>query len=128
VTIIVSAYASAETAEEALAAGAWRMLPKPIDFPNLLQLVDEAIDQPLVLVVDDDPDLCHNLWDLLRERGYRVSCAHDEPTAARHLRDTAFRVVLIDMKLPEGDGSRVFQLVRTANPQARTVLITGHRS
>jgi DNA-binding response OmpR family regulator len=36
--------------------------------------------------------------------------------------------VLIDMKLPDGDGKAVFRLVRLANPQARTVLITGHRS
>jgi DNA-binding response OmpR family regulator len=82
----------------------------------------------LVLVVDDDHDLCANLWDLLRERGYRVFLAHDERAAAAHLKDTSFRAVLIDMKLPVGDGSRVFRLVRDANPQARTVIITGHRS
>jgi CheY-like chemotaxis protein len=128
VAIIVSAYASTETAEEALAAGAWQVLPKPVDFPRLLKLVGEALDQPLVLVVDDDPDLCQNLWDLLHERGYRVAVAGDEATAAGQLQDTPFRVVLIDMKLPGGDGGRVFRLVREANPQARTILITGHRS
>jgi DNA-binding response OmpR family regulator len=32
------------------------------------------------------------------------------------------------MKLPHGDGSSVFRLVRNSSPQARTVLITGHRS
>ena len=37
-------------------------------------------------------------------------------------------MVLIDMKLPEGDGSTVFRLVRRTNPQARTIVITGHRS
>ena len=128
VTLIVSAYAGSEASEQALAAGAWRVLPKPIDFPRLLKLVDEAAGQPLVLVVDDDPDLCSTLWDLLRERGYRVAVAHDEQRAAEQLRDTTFRAVLIDMRLPDGDGSRVFRLVRASNPQARTVLITGHRS
>jgi two-component system response regulator HydG len=128
VAIIVSAYASTETAEEAMALGALQVLPKPTDFPKLLALVGEAVDQPLVLVVDDDPDLCQNLWDLLRERGYRVAVAHDEPTAAGQIQDTAFRVVLIDMKLPSGDGGRVYRLLREANPQARTILITGHRS
>ena len=39
--------------------------------------MEEAIDQPMVLVVDDDRDLCDNLWDLLRDRGFRVSLAHD---------------------------------------------------
>jgi DNA-binding response OmpR family regulator len=38
-----------------------------------------------------------------------------------------YDVVLIDMKLPKGDGRGVFQLVRETTPQARTVLITGHR-
>jgi DNA-binding NtrC family response regulator len=126
VALIVTAYASSATAEEALAAGAWQVLAKPVDFTKLLGLVDEALGQPLVLVVDDDPDLCANLWDLLRQRGYRVCLAHDENEAARRLRDQEFKVVLIDMRLPQGDGHRVFQLVREANPGARTVLITGY--
>jgi two-component system response regulator HydG len=128
VAIVVTAFASKTTAEEAHAAGAWQVLAKPVDFPRLLGLVDQALDQPLVMVVDDDPDLCANLWDLLRERGYRVALAHDEKETAERLRDRAFRLVLIDMKLPEGDGATVFRLVRQSNPEARTVVITGHRS
>src|SRR5262245_30507411 len=124
VAIVVTAYAGGATAEEALEAGAWRVLPKPADFPNLLGPVGGAVGQPLVLVVDDDPDLCASLWDLLRERGYRVSFAHDERQAAEQLRGIAFQAVLIDMKLPEGDGTTVFRLVRQSNPQARTVVIT----
>jgi DNA-binding response OmpR family regulator len=104
------------------------VLAKPVDFPRLLGLVEEAVGQPLVLVIDDDPDLCDTLWDLLRERHYRVAVAHDEGAAAEQLRDMSFAVVLIDMKLPGGDGGGAFRLVRQANPQARTVVITGHRS
>lgn len=128
VAMIVTAYAGSGTAEEAMAAGAWQVLPKPVDLPRLLGLVDKALGQPLVMVVDDDHDLCANLWDLLRERGYRVCLAHNEPEAGDRLKDRSFKVVLIDMKLPKGDGGRVFQLVREANPQARTVVITGHRA
>jgi CheY-like chemotaxis protein len=128
VAIVVTAYAGGGTAEEALAAGAWQVVPKPVDFPKLLRLVDEALGQPLVLVVDDDPDLCATLWDLFRERGYRVSLAHGEREAGSQLAETTFQAVLIDMKLPEGDGATVFRLVRQANPQARTIIITGHRT
>jgi DNA-binding response OmpR family regulator len=128
VALVVTAYAGGGTAEEALQAGAWQVLAKPVDFPKLLGLVNEALGQPLVLVVDDDPDLCANLWDLFRERGYRVSVAHDEQQASSCLRDRSFRAVLIDMKLPTGDGNGVFRLVRQANPQARTIVITGHRN
>src|SRR5215813_12518609 len=66
VAIVVSAYASGAITEEALTAGAWQVLPKPVDLSRLLCLVGEAVDQPLVLVVDDDTDLCQSLWDLLR--------------------------------------------------------------
>jgi DNA-binding NtrC family response regulator len=128
VAIVVSAYAGGATTEEALTAGAWQVLAKPVDFPHLLKLVEEAVGQPLVLLVDDDPDLCATLWDLLRDKHFRVAVAHDEAAAAKQLRDTSFRVVLIDMKLPAGDGRSVFQLVRQANPKARTVVITGHRA
>jgi CheY-like chemotaxis protein len=128
VAIVVTAYAGGNTSEDALAAGAWQVLSKPVDFPKLLELVNKAVVQPLVLVVDDDQDLCANLWDLFRERGFRVCLAHDEQEAKARLRDNSFNAVLIDMKLPAGDGASVFRLVRSANPQTRTIVITGHRT
>jgi two-component system, NtrC family, response regulator HydG len=128
VAIVVTAYAGGDTKAEALVAGAWQVLAKPVDFPKLLNFVDEALGQPLVMVVDDDHDLCENLWDLLRERGFRVCLAHDQKEAADRLKGREFKVVLIDMKLPHGDGGAVFHLVRQTNPHARTVVITGHRS
>jgi DNA-binding NtrC family response regulator len=127
VAILITAYASGATAEEALGAGAWQVVPKPVHLPRLLELVERARDQPLVLVVDDDHELCENLWQILRERGYRVALAHDAAGAAEQLRETTFRVVLIDMKLPGGSGPEVFRLVREADPGAHTVLITGCR-
>jgi CheY-like chemotaxis protein len=127
VALLVTAYAGPATATEALSAGAWKVVPKPVDFPALLGLVDEALGQPLVLVVDDDQDLCANLWDLLRERGFRVGIAHNRRQAAETLEESTFQVVLIDMKIPDGDGDAVFRMVREVNPQARTILITGYR-
>jgi DNA-binding NtrC family response regulator len=128
VAIIVTAYASSASTEDASTAGVWRLVPKPIDFPSLLKMVEEAVGQPMVMIVDDDHDLCATLWDLLRERGYRVSLTHNEQQTAARLKDTSVKVVLIDMKLPEGDGTGVFRSVRSLNPQTRTVVITGHRS
>jgi CheY-like chemotaxis protein len=128
VALLVTAYASHATTEQALKAGAWQVLAKPVDFPRLLGLVDEALSQPLVLVVDDDRELCVNLWDLFRERGYRVALAHTANEAAGQIGYANFKVVLIDMRMPDGDGGEVFRRVRAANPQARTLLVTGCRS
>lgn len=128
VALIVTAYASSETARSALEAGAWKVLSKPVQLEHLISLVDEAVESPLILIVDDDRDLCTNLWELLRARNCRVFLAHDVPDAETRLRQNQYHVVLIDMKLPAGSGAEVLNLVRGANPQARTVLITGWRS
>jgi CheY-like chemotaxis protein len=125
--IVVTAYASGATSEAALTAGAWKIVPKPVHLPTLLDLVDQVRGRPLILIVDDDHDLCENLGQILRERGYRVALAHDAAGAADQLRDSTFRIALIDLKLPGGGGDEVFRLVREANPGARTILITGCR-
>jgi len=125
VAIVVTAYASSDTAQSVLSAGAWKIMPKPVNIGGLLGLVATALDSPLVLIVDDDRDLCDNLWDLLHERGYRVRLAHDVPEAERALRQNRFHVVLIDMKLPAGDGIGVLHTLRQADKEARAVIITG---
>jgi two-component system response regulator HydG len=126
VAIVVTAYASSDTAASVRAAGAWQIAPKPVNIARLLALVNEALDAPLILVVDDDRDLCENLWDLLRERGFRVHLAHDLPDAEKVLGEPrAFQVVLIDMKLPAGDGFQLLRILRQHHQDARTVLITG---
>jgi CheY-like chemotaxis protein len=128
VALIVTAYPNNPKADEAKAAGAWRIVSKPVEIPQLLQLVHEVLEQPLVLVVDDDPDLCLNVWDLLHEQGYRVCLAHDERSVAERLVAGHFKVILLDMRLPDTDGAAVFRLVQRTNPEARVLVITGYRT
>jgi DNA-binding response OmpR family regulator len=128
VSLLITAYGTSATEEEALAAGTWKVIAKPVEVAQLLNLVEEALGQPLVLIADDDRDLCQNLWDLFRERGLRVSMAHNSREAAEQLKMSTFDVVLIDMRFPDSGGSEVFRMVREANSHARTLLITGYRS
>jgi DNA-binding NtrC family response regulator len=128
VVVLSTAYPGDPQAEGSQAAGIWRIVPKPVDIALLLKLIDEALKQPLVLVVDDDSEQCANLWDLLRDHGFRVGIAHDVRTATDLLRENAFDVVLIDMRLPDGDGADVFRSIPQLEPRARTILITGYRA
>src|SRR5262245_53028892 len=125
VAIVVTAYASSTTASSVLGAGAWKILAKPVNLPQLLGFVGQALSQPLVLLVDDDRELCASLWELFRDRNYRVCLAHDVPDAQERLAQRDFHVVIVDMKLPSGDGTMVLDCVRRANPGARSIVITG---
>lgn len=124
IAIIVTAYAAKATATEALSAGAVSVFPKPVDFPRLLTIMNQALLRPMVLIVDDDEDLCETLWDLLNQHQYRVCLAHDEVEAAICLRQHNHDVVLIDMNLPQGDGRGVFQNAQQTDPQAHVIAIT----
>lgn len=129
VAILVSAHASREIQQSARDAGTWKFLSKPVDPGHLLPLVEEAVGQPLVLVVDDDRELCANLWELLRGEGYRVGLAHSVAEARTLLASPQpYRAVMLDLKLPEGTGLDVLAAVRDEHPAARTVLITGYRT
>lgn len=127
VAMMLTAYVSGASTEDARHAGMWKVLPKPVDLALVLPLVDEAVKQPLVLIVDDDHDLCASLWDLLRERGYRVSLAHTASAARDLFMRQKLNVVLLDLKLPDGNGKEVFAALRQGIPEARSMIITGHR-
>jgi DNA-binding NtrC family response regulator len=127
VAIVVTAYASSETAASIKGAGAWQILPKPVDFDLLFKLVSTALGQPLLLIVDDDRALCDSLWDVLREHEYRVCLSHDAPDALEKLKTRQFQVAIVDLKLPQGSGIDVLEKARAMSPATRSVLITGHR-
>ncbi len=124
VPILLTAFADAPMALQAMDAGVAHVLTKPANIPKLLSLIVEAIKQPLVLIVDDD--LCASLRDLLQGRGFRVCIAHDETRAIERVREST-RVVLLDLQLPGGGGRAVFRKVRQVNPVTPVILITGHR-
>jgi DNA-binding NtrC family response regulator len=126
VAILVTAFASELATGEADRLGVWQIVKNPVYFPQLMGLVEEVLGQPLVLVVDDDRDLCETLWDLLREHGYRVCLAHDVGQAEERLQTSSYRVVVVDLKLPQGDGREVLRRVRSSHPEVRTVLVTGY--
>lgn len=127
VGMILSAYVGPKAAADAVAAGAWRVLAKPINPTELIGVIETALDTPLVLVVDDDRDLCGSLRDALNENGFRVGEAHSAAEAEHHLRGGAPQVVLIDLKLADADGLEVFRQVQTRSPSARAILITAFR-
>ena len=127
IVIIVTAYTGGDTARAAMAAGAWEIISKPLDFSQLLPLIEKALAQPTIILVDDDADLCDNLWSILHDRRYRVGVAHDIAQAEALINERDFNVALIDLKLPGGSGSDLLKTIKARRPDARSILITGHR-
>lgn len=96
--IMVTAFAVEELIREALREGAFGALRKPLDFDKLFTLIEKAVsDGALILVVDDDENLCANLKANLDNKGYRVCVAYDSNMAIEKARENSFDIVLIDL-------------------------------
>jgi DNA-binding NtrC family response regulator len=129
VVLIVTAYPGHPRAEAALHAGASKVLPKPVDIASLIQAIEKAVAQPLLLMVDDDRDYCTNLVDILRERNYRTCVARDVATANAFINaDEGYHLILLDMRLPDGDGSEVVRMAHHKNPALPIIVVTGYRT
>lgn len=81
--------------------------------------------QPLVLVVDDRPNMLYVLKKALRYDA-RVLTAGGGAAAVGVLRDSPVDVVLCDLKMPDTSGLDVLASCRRLRPEARFVLMTAY--
>jgi DNA-binding NtrC family response regulator len=124
--VLVSAYATDDLLEEGKRAGAYAILNKPLNFPMILAFLSLLRKEESILVVDNDPDYCRTLKDILALRGYRVETESDPQKVMGHLeRNYELAVVLLDLKLGTESGVDVLKEVRARYPTKPVVVMTG---
>jgi DNA-binding NtrC family response regulator len=124
--IMLTAYALEELIQESLQEGAFACLKKPLDFNELFATIEQAIHNgSMILVADDDENLCQTLKDILSQKGYRVSVALDSTSAIEKVKTCAFDIMLLDMKLPPLNGLEVYLEIRRFCSGMVVVIITG---
>ncbi len=125
VAIMVTAYAGSDGVQRAKDAGTWHVMRKPVDIGDLLGLIESATSQPIVLLVDDDPEFCENMWCILRDQNIRVAIANDNESAIDVLGDLDADVVLLDIHLGAALCTPVFEKLVSEHPMPSICLITG---
>jgi DNA-binding NtrC family response regulator len=129
ITMLVTAYINAEQ-EGGIGTGQQvrRVINKPLDIHRLAKILGDVQDEQAVLVIDDDRDLCQNLKDAFEQIGYRVCLAYDVEQAEKMLELSRFRVVLVDYRLPGGDGMKLASHIRNEAPECNVIMMTGFRN
>ena len=77
-----------------------------------------------VLVVEDDSNLRLALVDNLGDEGHEVTAAATLAEARRALSGGAFDVVVLDLMLPDGDGTALCRELRKQGTAARILMLT----
>ncbi|MFN2228057.1 MAG: response regulator transcription factor [Anaerolineae bacterium] len=81
------------------------------------------------LVVDDQEGIRYFLTETLERAGHRVVGAASGEDALARLRDEAFDLIMLDLKLGgRVDGMRVLESVRWRWPQTIVIILTAHGS
>jgi len=77
-----------------------------------------------LLVVDDEPDVCDSVHDLLR-REFRVLKAYSAEEGLRMLQDEEVHIIMTDQRMPQVTGVDFLTSVKVRVPQAIRMLYTG---
>ncbi len=80
-------------------------------------------EKPSVLVVEFGAGTRETLCAILEDAGYNVCGVETRSEAAARMHDTAFNVVLTDMKLPDLDGLGMLQIAAETNPEAAVIVL-----
>ena len=82
--------------------------------------------QPVVLVVDDEPDLLELVSLTLGRMSLRTRTASDLSSARRLLKAERFDLCLTDMRLPDGDGLDLVAWIQQHRASVPVAVITAH--
>ena len=84
------------------------------------------MNQPLALVIDDEPDICELLTLTLGRMDIETRTATDVAGAKSLLGTQTFDLCLTDMRLPDGDGLDLVKWMQTHAATVPVAVITAH--
>ena len=87
--------------------------------------MSEAPQTTRVLLVDDDLTVSDVIRKTLSEEGHDVCCCDSAAQAIEQLSNEYFPVVITDLHLPDGSGTRILQHSLKLHPQAAVIVVTG---
>lgn len=79
------------------------------------------------LLVDDEKEFVETIARRLRHRGFRVHCAFSGTEALKRLEEeAAVDVVVLDVRMPDPDGIKTVEKIKTKYPLVEIIMLTGH--
>ena len=81
-----------------------------------------------ILIIDDEKDLCSLLSDALIQKNYNVLIANTRKEGIACFKKKSPDLVLLDLKLPDGDGIKILPRIKRINPETVIIVISAYGS
>jgi DNA-binding response OmpR family regulator len=81
-----------------------------------------------VLVVDDEPIVCHSLRKILTKQSCAVEEAFDVDAALLKMKLNKYDLIFLDLKMPKTDGIDLLKSIKKLYPDVPVVMISGYAS
>jgi DNA-binding NtrC family response regulator len=81
-----------------------------------------------ILVVDDEESIRKVLATILEEKGYIVDTAKNGKEAIRKSKTRFYNLALIDIRLPDMEGTELLTGLRDTTPKMAKIIMTGYPS
>ena len=81
-----------------------------------------------ILIVDDDHEILKTFSAVLRGAGYVVDTAEDGRSAIEKCYADFYNLVLIDIRLPDMEGTQLLTALKETTPKMVKIIVTGYPS
>lgn len=83
-------------------------------------------EQPYILIVDDEKDICDLVSDILQDEGYDVGVAYNGEEAKALKAERTPDLILLDIWMPDIDGISLLQMWREEENFCPVIMMSGH--
>ena len=79
-----------------------------------------------LIIIDDDLPFRNRLAHSMIKKGFEVEAFGSSKEAKECLKNNFFSHAIVDMRLEDGSGLEIIQLIKKINPETRSLLLTGY--
>ncbi len=87
-----------------------------------------AKNKPSVLIVEDDANIRVPLSTILQQKGYKTDTAKNGKEAIQKSKAKFYNLALLDIKLPDMEGTKLLTTMHENLPKMVKIMITGYPS
>ncbi|MBS7651065.1 MAG: response regulator [Candidatus Bathyarchaeia archaeon] len=86
------------------------------------------MDKKRILVVEDDQTILKSIREILELEGYIVDTAERGEEAVKKSETNLYNLALIDIRLPDMDGTKLLSMLKETTPKMSKIILTGYPS